>query len=223
MNATALSPATRRRRVLAALIVLVLMVLITLLTALAVQQSWAAASTVSGQSSSAVTGESVPRSAPTGSVIAPSEADGVIRDGDQPSVFDEDRAAVGNLDRDLLDALQRAATDAASDGVDFVVNSGWRSTELQQHMLQDAVAEYGSKEEAARWVATAETSSHVTGEAIDIGPLRAQDWLAQHGAGYGLCQTYGNEPWHYELRTDAVDNGCPQPYADPTEDPRLQG
>jgi hypothetical protein len=38
---------------------------------------------------------------------------------------------------------------------------------------------------------------------------------------YGLCQSYGNEPWHYELRPDAVDDGCPPIYADPTEDPRM--
>ena len=44
----------------------------------------------------------------------------------------------------------------------------------------------------------------------------------QHGADYGLCQIYGNEPWHYELRPDAVDRGCPPTYADPTQDPRTQ-
>ena len=39
---------------------------------------------------------------------------------------------------------------------------------------------------------------------------------------YGLCRIYGNEPWHYELRPDAVDHGCPPMYADPTHDPRMQ-
>ncbi len=42
------------------------------------------------------------------------------------------------------------------------------------------------------------------------------------GAEYGLCQIYANEPWHYELRPDAVEVGCPALYADPTEDPRMQ-
>ncbi|MFC5747065.1 hypothetical protein [Actinomadura rugatobispora] len=28
---------------------------------------------------------------------------------------------------------------------------------------------------------------------------------------YGLCQIYRNEPWHYELRTDAIDRGRPRP------------
>ena len=41
-------------------------------------------------------------------------------------------------------------------------------------------------------------------------------------AGYGLCQTYRNEPWHYELRPDAVNRGCPRMYADPTHDPRMR-
>ena len=39
---------------------------------------------------------------------------------------------------------------------------------------------------------------------------------------YGLCQIYGNEPWHYELRPEAIDRGCPPMYADPTHDPRMQ-
>jgi len=47
-------------------------------------------------------------------------------------------------------------------------------------------------------------------------------WLSEDGADYGLCQVYGNEPWHYELRPEAVDDGCPPMYADPTQDPRMQ-
>jgi D-alanyl-D-alanine carboxypeptidase len=83
-------------------------------------------------------------------------------------------------------------------------------------------AEYGSEEEAARWVATAETSLHVSGDAVDVGHSDATAWLSEHGAEYGLCQVYGNEPWHYELRPGAADHGCPIPYADPTHDPRMQ-
>ena len=138
------------------------------------------------------------------------------------SVFDEEVPAVGKLDPDLLEALRRAATDAEADGVGLRVKSGWRSPEYQQQLLQDAVVEYGSQEEAARWVATAETSAHVLGEAVDIGPFDAAAWLSEHGAASGLCQIYSNESWHYELRPDAVDDGCPPMYADPTEDPRMQ-
>ena len=58
-------------------------------------------------------------------------------------------------------------------------------------------------------MATPETSAHVSGDAVDIGPSGAAAWLSEHGRAYGLCQIYGNEPWHYELRPEAVDHGCP--------------
>jgi D-alanyl-D-alanine carboxypeptidase len=147
-------------------------------------------------------------------------ADGAVPDG--VTVFDDRIPAVANLDPDLLRALRRAATDAKDDGVKFVVNSGWRSPEYQEQLLRQAVSEYGSEEEAARWVATPNTSLHVSGDAVDIGPSDATAWLTKYGAEYGLCQIYGNEPWHYELRPRAIDDGCPPRYADPTQDPRMQ-
>ncbi len=104
----------------------------------------------------------------------------------------------------------------------FHVDSGWRSREYQERLLREAISKYGSEEEAARWVATPKTSAHVSGDAVDIGPSGAAAWLSEHGAAYGLCQIYGNEPWHYELRPEAIDRGCPATYADPTHDPRMQ-
>jgi zinc D-Ala-D-Ala carboxypeptidase len=148
------------------------------------------------------------------------EADGAVPDG--ATVFDHETPGVANLDADLLGALRQAATDAADDGVEFFVDSGWRSPEYQNQLLREAVSEYGSEEEAARWVATAETSAHVSGDAVDIGPFDATAWLSERGAEYGLCQIYSNEPWHYELRPEAIDHGCPPKYADPTHDPRMQ-
>src|SRR5215211_1707507 len=148
------------------------------------------------------------------------EADGAVPDG--ATVFDDEIPAVANLDPDLLGALRQAATDAADDGVEFFVDSGWRSPEYQDQLLREAVFEYGSEEEAARWVATPNTSAHVSGDAVDIGPFEATAWLSGHGADYGLCQIYSNEPWHYERRPEAVDHGCPPMYADPTHDPRMQ-
>jgi D-alanyl-D-alanine carboxypeptidase len=147
------------------------------------------------------------------------EADGAVPDG--TTVFDDEVPGVANLDSDLLGALRQAATDAADGGVEFFVDSGWRSPEYQEQLLHEAVSKYGSEEEAARWVATPKTSAHVSGDAVDIGS-DAMAWLSQHGAAYGLCQVYGNEPWHYELRPEAIDHGCPPRYADPTHDPRMQ-
>jgi zinc D-Ala-D-Ala carboxypeptidase len=148
------------------------------------------------------------------------EADGAVPD--RTTVFDDEIPGVGNLDSDLLGALRQAATDAADDGVEFYVDSGWRSPEYQERLLHAAVSEYGSEGEAVRWVATPDTSAHVSGDAVDIGHFDATAWLSEHGAKYGLCQIYGNEPWHYELRPEAIDHGCPPMYADPTHDPRMQ-
>lgn len=144
-------------------------------------------------------------------------AGGAVPDG--VTVFDDELPAVTNLDPELLGAVREAAADAE---IDFYVNSGWRSPAYQEQLLQEAVSEYGSKEEAARWVATADTSPHVSGDAVDIGDEDATAWLSEYGAEYGLCQIYGNEPWHYELRTEAPEGGCPPMYADPTQDPRMQ-
>jgi len=146
--------------------------------------------------------------------------DGVVADG--VTVFEEDIPAVARLDPALLDALRRAATHAATGAIEMVVNSGWRSPGYQEWLLDEAVSRYGSREEAARWVATPETSAHVSGDAIDIGPPSAATWLSRHGTAYGLCQIYRNEPWHFELRPEATDHGCPTMYADPTHDPRVQ-
>jgi D-alanyl-D-alanine carboxypeptidase len=147
-------------------------------------------------------------------------ADGAVPDG--TTVFDDEIPGVAKLDPDLLAALHQAASDAAHDGVEFFVDSGWRSPAYQEQLLHDAVSKYGSEEEAARWVATPDTSPHVSGDAIDIGHSEARAWLSEHGATYGLCRIYGNEPWHYELRPEAIDRGCPPLYADPTHDPRMQ-
>jgi D-alanyl-D-alanine carboxypeptidase len=148
------------------------------------------------------------------------EADSAVPDG--TTVFDDRVRGVAKLDPALLGALRRAATDAANDGVQFYVDSGWRSPEYQAQLFEEAMSKYGSAAEAARWVAPPDRSAHVSGDAVDIGHSDAATWLSQHGAEYGLCEIYANEPWHYELRPEAVDQGCPAMYADPTQDPRMQ-
>jgi zinc D-Ala-D-Ala carboxypeptidase len=148
------------------------------------------------------------------------DADGLLPD--RVSAFDGQYPGVTNLNPDLLRALRHAATRAAKDEVEFFVTSGWRSRKFQEKLFRQAVAEYGSEEKAAQWVATPGTSAHESGNAVDIGPLAAAAWLSKHGAAYGLCQIYRNEPWHYELRPVAINRDCPRMYADPTHDPRMQ-
>jgi hypothetical protein len=206
----------RQRRAIAALFVALVALLVALVLVVA-NGSQSIAEIVGG----AGRPDAFAVSTDAGSVLTAEH--GYIAPGEEPSVFDDQAPAVARLNPALLDALRRAATDAADNGVEFEVNSGWRSPEYQSSLLDAAVDDYGSREEAARWVATAETSAHVSGDAVDIGPLAATDWLAQFGAHYGLCQIYGNESWHYELRPEAIGGVCPQAYADPTQDPRMQG
>lgn len=152
-------------------------------------------------------------------VAAATAADGVLPAG--VTVF-AGHPGVANLDPALLRALRAAARDARANGIEFTVNSGWRSPAYQQQLLREAIAEFGSKAEAARWVATPDTSAHVAGQAVDIGPRGAAAWLSANGARYGLCQIYRNEPWHFELRPEAIESGCPAMYPDPTHDPRMR-
>jgi hypothetical protein len=140
----------------------------------------------------------------------------------QPA-FTAQTPAVTNLDPALLGALRCASDAATQEGIFFTVTSGWRTPEEQQQLLDEAIVEHGSLAEALRWAATPETSQHVMGDAVDLGPSDAAAWLSENGATYGLCQIYANESWHFELRPDAVTAGCPPMYADPTQDPRMQG
>jgi D-alanyl-D-alanine carboxypeptidase len=122
---------------------------------------------------------------------------------------DADRPTVANLDPDLLAAVRAATRDARDDGVTMVITSGWRSRAHQQRLFDEAVDEYGSEDEARRHVSTPDTSAHVTGDAVDIGPTEADDWLGRHGAAYGLCQVFANEIWHFELAT-TPGGRCPE-------------
>ena len=127
--------------------------------------------------------------------------------------FDSDRPTISNLDPDLLDAVRAAARDAKDDGVTLTITSGWRSRAHQQQLFDEAVSKYGSEDEARRYVSTPDTSAHVTGDAVDIGPTDADDWLNQHGVDYGLCQIFANEIWHFELAT-TPGGRCPPMYPD---------
>lgn len=145
--------------------------------------------------------------------VALTSSDGYIPDGTTLFPFDAEFPAISNLDRRLLAAIQSAAADARQDGVELVINSGWRSERYQQALLDEAIVTYGSESEALKWVSTPDRSAHVTGEAVDVGPTDADDWFIRYGSDYGLCQTYANEMWHFELAVEPGDT-CPEPISD---------
>lgn len=109
--------------------------------------------------------------------------------------------SVDRLDPDLREALWQAAAAAQRDGHELVLNSGWRSPEHQARLQADAVQTYGSVRAASRFVASPERSPHVQGTAVDVGPPSAAAWLDRNGSRFGLCRTFANEGWHFELAT----------------------
>jgi hypothetical protein len=133
---------------------------------------------------------------------------GYLPDGQTLSPFDATNPVIAWLDPPLLAAIQNAARNAEDDGVDMQITSGWRTKGFQQRLFDDGVRTYGSVEAARRFVASPETSRHVVGKAVDVGPVEADIWMIGNGSRFGLCQIYANEIWHFELAADR-DGTCP--------------
>jgi len=182
-------------------------VVLTLVTVLGIAVLIAAGLRSSGEAS-AVPGLSFlpgPAASPVDSVAS--------REGDledRTVSIDADEPAVTRLDPALRDAVRDAVAAAADEDVEVRINSGWRSKGYQERLFARALVKYGSREEALKWVATPGTSSHVTGQAVDVAPTDAAYWMSQHGHTFGLCQAYANEIWHYELLTEPGGT-CPDP------------
>ncbi|MBF4619464.1 M15 family metallopeptidase [Clavibacter sp. VKM Ac-2873] len=139
--------------------------------------------------------------------------DGIISDSLGVDV-DSDLPAIENLDPDLHEALRKAAAAAAATtaeryGFDLLITSGWRSERFQDQLLKDGIEKYGSEKAARKYVASSEDSRHVSGDAVDIADPDAQLWLEDHGSEFGLCRTYANETWHFELAT-TPGGTCPE-------------
>jgi uncharacterized protein YcbK (DUF882 family) len=137
---------------------------------------------------------------------APGADDGVLPDNASP--FDTSLPGVAKLDPKLLKAIQDAATAMEQDGIKMHLTTGWRSKSYQEELLKKAIKKYGSEKKAREFVSTPEESHHVTGDAVDVGPTDADDWLNRKGNRFGLCQTLSNEIWHFELAT-TPDGDCP--------------
>jgi hypothetical protein len=137
--------------------------------------------------------------------IGPAAVDtlgGWLPDGKTLSPFDVYHPIVQWLDPPLLNAIQDAARRAEAEGVDIEITSGWRSKGFQQRLFDKGVVDYGGVDAARKFVAAPETSKHVEGKAVDIGPVAADRWLIANGPKFGLCQIYANEIWHFELAVD---------------------
>lgn len=116
------------------------------------------------------------------------------------------------LDPRVEERFTDAQDAAGAEGVELTITSGWRSVDDQQLLVDEMVSTYGSVEEARRWVLPPEKSAHVAGLAIDVGPRDGAAWLEERSLDFGLCRTYDNEWWHFELMPDG--GTCPERWTD---------
>ncbi|MFI5776387.1 M15 family metallopeptidase [Nocardia sp. NPDC051570] len=113
----------------------------------------------------------------------------------------ESATGTAGLDPALAAAYTLAEQDAHAAGVPLSITSGYRTEAEQEWLWEDGIRTHGSPEAARRWVLPPGESTHVQGRAVDVGPEQGARWLEEHGNRWGLCRTFDNEYWHFELAT----------------------
>ena len=126
------------------------------------------------------------------------------------------------VDSRIYPSLQSMFDDARANGLALFVREGYRTSEEQQQIMDERVAEYQgegySKSEAKKlardYVAVPDTSEHQLGLSVDINADTTKcssdavySWLAENAWRYGFINRYpadkvditgiSNEPWHY--------------------------
>jgi len=112
------------------------------------------------------------------------------------------------LEPNLILAWRAVEKAANADGVIVCLNDGKRSRAQQQATFDDYVAQYG-EEVAKQYVLPPDKSAHVIGNAIDVQPAAAFNWLTKTDGAFGLCRIYDNELWHFEFKKSYAADGCP--------------
>lgn len=99
--------------------------------------------------------------------------------------------------------LTRIQDLARAKGIEVRINSSYRSVEEQTRLWRDALAKYGSAEEARRWVAPPGRSRHNSGGAIDMNLMRNGQKIPQSEFDAlireaGMYRPMAWEGWHVE-------------------------
>jgi hypothetical protein len=92
---------------------------------------------------------------------------------------------------DVALAFDRMAAAAAADGVNLIVNSGFRPNAEQAALF--------AAHPDPKWVAPPGQSLHRLGTELDLGPATAYRWLSGNAGRFHFVQRYSWEPWHYGL------------------------
>ena len=101
----------------------------------------------------------------------------------------------------VLARFLSAQAAAKEEGIEMVIDSGYRTTQTQEYLFNRAIKEHKTAEEAIKWVLPADLSRHPWGLALDVNlhhEKSGASWLEANGATFGLCRVYVNEWWHFE-------------------------
>lgn len=127
------------------------------------------------------------------------------------------------VDSRIYPYLQEMFDDARAEGILPLVYSSYRTTEMQQTLYSNKIAEYEAEgyshreaeEQAQQWVAVPGTSEHQLGLAIDVTTENSEvqdvsvvyQWMANNSYKYGFILRYPenkteitgiqHEPWHF--------------------------
>ena len=116
------------------------------------------------------------------------------------------------VDSEAKEAFDRMQADAADEGLNIYISSGFRSYAYQE-MLYERYVEKSGKAEADRYSARPGHSEHQTGLAFDLNTIdisfadtQEYVWVKEHCAEYGFIIRYPEnkesitgymyEPWH---------------------------
>lgn len=126
------------------------------------------------------------------------------------------------IDKRILPALRELQMHAKEEGFSFIVDSGYRSYNYQQQVLDSFIQKRGL-DYAKKYVAPPETSEHQTGLAIDFASFQDGnyqeslteeeiEWLQNNAYQFGFILRYPKgkesitgynyEPWHYRYVGD---------------------
>ena len=144
------------------------------------------------------------RSSRPAGAFAPSVADGVIAEGTVVTLADDEVPAIARLDPALRrSAACRQRRMPRHDGLFFEVTSGWRSRRVPA-VAARATRSSSTPARRSRGSSWPRPTAPAMSPAMPSTsrPVDAQFWLIEHGARYGICQTYANERWHFELATE---------------------
>lgn len=141
-----------------------------------------------------------------------------------------------SVDSRIYTSLQEMFDAARDDGIYPIVAAGYRTTEKQQRLMDEKIAELkasgyvptDAQTEAERWVSIPGISEHQLGLAVDINAdgirssgYEVYEWLAENAYSYGFILRYPEnkeditgtayEAWHYryvgvEAATEIFEN-----------------